>query len=370
MNIRLVEKHEDSYWQKLLTTTDNYVDFLDKFFEDNSSYFNDNIQLLRPYYSVIYDQLIEYGFNFNTNPWLIFLVNYYTLNRTFDFTKEQYLLLNNQLNEIIDEDELTGKSELGKNTIYYNPTLYKETSIQYTNYKLNIYNWFKNTYSVKSYCTNITLLASISNDVDLDIYNNYIKQLEFVKANDYVLSKVKWTDNFCYQLMSLCFTQDITKVTNSQYIRNKAQRDSHIIQVIEVKHISSKPLQRNSQLLGALEIEANINTLHTSLVSSTSVKTDSRQYNKSTSVNNILKSINKANYAPYDVIYVLTRLYGNKDSNNIVYNLVDFNNDKFKQSTSISDNTYYRIKNLFNAYNYTSESYMTLINELIKMDKN
>ena len=368
----MADIHDDTYWNDLLNNTDNYRAVLDVFFSETSEHFNGQVDIaksLQVYYSTIYNQLRDYGFNYNTNPWLVFLTNYYITNRAFNFTSEQYSLLNKQFdNNIISQDELTGKTTDGFNNIYYNPTLYREQGLQDTNYKILIYSWFKSTYSVESWCNNYTLLAAISDDINLDEYNNLLKQGNFTKANELVRKHVKFTRVFCDKLLALCFTQDITRITNSQYIRNKAQRDSHIIQIYEVKHIDINKLDRKSNILDARLIEQNINTLHVSYASSDAKVADEKEPRQlSSSVKQLVNTIKQSNYSPYDVLYVLSRQY-DSDTFKSLQKLNNFNSSLYAQAKQMTDDDYYRIKKLVDLFEFNKTELLNAYKSIIALE--
>lgn len=354
--------HDDSYWNEQLNNAENYNDVLDAFFEETKGNFNGGIdvKLLQPYYSKLYGQLREYGFDYKTNPWLIFLVNYYVANRTFNFTADQYSLLDKQFDvSIISNDDLTGKTADGTNGIYYNPSLYKETDLQSTNYKILTYNWFNQVYSVQQWCNNYTLLAAVSDNVNLNEYNRYLQQGRFAIANETVKKQAKMTQELADKLMTLCFTQDITRVVNSQYIRNRQQRDSHIIQVYEVKHIDVQEMDRNTPILDARMIEQNVGILHVSEASSDAT-TDYKQdeQTKSSNVNELINAIKQSSrlYTPYDFLFVLSRLFGDTTTEARLSNIPNFNKATYDTVSKMDANTYYKIAEILHDFTFDKQT--------------
>lgn len=365
--------HDDSYWNEQLNNAENYNDVLDAFFEETKGNFNGGIdvKLLQPYYSKLYGQLREYGFDYKTNPWLIFLVNYYVANRTFNFTADQYSLLDKQFEaDNITEDDITGKTADGTNGIYYNPSLYKEESLQNTNYKILTYSWFKSAYSVQTWCNNYTLLAAVSDSINLNEYNRYLQQGRYAMANQLVKKEVKVTPELAKKLMTLCFTQDITRVVNSQYIRNRAQRDSHIIQVYEVKHIDVRPMDRNTPILDATMIQQNVNIMHVSEASSdatTDKLTDETA--KSNNINELITMIKQSSkvYSPYEFLYVLGRTLGKESPLTVLNGLENFDKDSYATASQMNDERYYKIKELINKFDFDRQTVNNALKAIVEL---
>ena len=121
-----------------------------------NAYFNNELELIpKPRLEKIgetfKEELVALGFDETSNPFISFIKQYLA---KYDMDLYQYNIIHNLfIKDVLDKNDLNGKSKDGWNHVIFNPTLYKQSN-QDIEYIIKIDDWIRNNkYSLQSKIT-------------------------------------------------------------------------------------------------------------------------------------------------------------------------------------------------------------------------